>query len=343
MKTLFLTLAVVVAGPCIAAAQSLPQAQARELRVMSYNIKHGMTNASCPQPPRIPGQPPFPDCQLDLQASIDVIRSHNPDIVGMQEIDRFWARSAYLDEPAEIAAGLGMAHYCYAPNLDHAPDSHSLVQHQYGTLIVSRFPILDCTNTLLRRVGTTEQRGLLRALVNVHGVPLQFYNTHLHTVQADRLLQTEDIAAVMDAAPASPRVMVGDFNARSTFTTTVAEMLPIYARFLDAWREAPVPAPDNPNGFTSPARLVGNPTSRIDYVFVSADVDIAGTFVPIDAETRLAADHYPVVSDIALPGTAVGIGRKVPTLPDVVESVDEGLGDGGGLQEPIFPPEGARH
>jgi endonuclease/exonuclease/phosphatase family metal-dependent hydrolase len=318
MQKRIVTLAIFLATTGVAAAawaQGEPQAKDRELRVMSYNIKHGMTNGTCVQPPR-----PSPDCQLDLEASIDVIRALDPDIIGMQEIDRFWARSAYLDEPAEIAAALGMDHYCYAPNLDHAPDSHSIVQHQYGTLIVSRFPILECENMLLRRVGNTEQRGLLMALVNVRGVPLQFYNTHLHTVQADRLLQTADIAAVIDAAPDGPKVMVGDFNARSTFTTTVTEMLPIYARFLDTWREAPLSGEGNPNGFTSPARLVGNPTSRIDYVFVSPDVDSLGTFVPIDAQTRFAADHYPVVATVALPGSAVGIGRKQPTLPEVVEA-----------------------
>ncbi len=291
-----------VAAP--AQAQREPQAKPRELRVMSYNIKHGMTNATCPQPPR-----PSPDCQLDLQASIEVMRAEDPDIIGLQEIDRFWARSAFLHEPAVIAAALGMEHYCYAPNLDHAPDSHSGVPHQYGTAIISRFPIFECTNTLLRRVGTTEQRGLLLASINVRGMPLQFYNAHLHTTQAARLLQTADIAAVIDAAPAGPKVLVGDFNARSTFTSTVPEMLPIYARFLDAWREAPIRGPGNPNGFTSPARLSGFPTSRIDYVFVSPDVDAAGTEVPINPATRLAADHYPVVSEIALPGSEVGIGR----------------------------------
>jgi endonuclease/exonuclease/phosphatase family metal-dependent hydrolase len=312
-----LTIALGAAGAV--QGQQGPQAKPRELRVMSYNIKHGMTNATCTQPARIPGQPPFPDCQLDLQASIEVIRAENPDIIGLQEIDRFWARSAYLDEPAVIAAALGMEHYCYAPNLDHAPDTHSPVPHQYGTAIVSRFPIFACTNTLLSRVGTSEQRGLLLATVNVRGVPLQFYTTHLHTAQADRLLQTADIAAVIDAAPAGPKVLVGDFNARSTFTTTVAEMVPIYQRFIDAWREAPLPGPGNPNGFTSSARLTGNPTSRIDYIFVSSEIDVASTHVPIDPGTRLAADHYPVISEIALPGSAVGIGRKEPTIPDVTD------------------------
>lgn len=182
--------------------------------------------------------------------------------------------------------------------------------HQYGTVILSRFPILECENTLLPRAGTGEQRGLTRALINVRGVPLQFFNTHLHTTATDRLLQTPAIAAATEATP-GPRVLVGDFNARPT----AVEMQPIYLRFLDAWREAPEPTADNPNGYTSPARLVGNPTARIDYVFVSPDVEVSRALVPVDAQTRLASDHYPVVSDVVLPGSAVGIHRHEPTLP----------------------------
>jgi endonuclease/exonuclease/phosphatase family metal-dependent hydrolase len=290
-------------GPFRTVAQEQePQAKPRELRIMTYNIKHGQTNASCTQPPRIPGQDPFPDCNLDLEASIDVMRAHNPDIIGVQEVDRFWARSAYVDEPAAIAAGLGMEHLCYAANLDHPPDTHSSVPHQYGTVIVSRFPILDCSNTLLPRTANNEQRGLTRALINVRGVRLQFYNTHLHTTATDRLMQTAVIGDVIDAAPEGSKVLVGDLNARPT----AAEMLPVYARFVDAWQPAGVPTPDNPDGNTSPSRLSGNPTSRIDYIFVSGQVTAASVHVPIDANTRLAADHYPVVADIALPGSEVG-------------------------------------
>lgn len=313
LRTLGTLALLALLAPMDPAAQvAEPRAGPRPLRIMSYNIKHGQTNASCTQPPSIPGQPPFPDCNLDLQASIAVMRAHSPDIVGVQEVDRFWARSAYQDEPAELAAGLGLEHYCYAANLDHQPDSHANVPHQYGTVIISRFPILDCSNTLLRRTGTNEQRGLTRALINVHGVPLQFYNTHLHTTAADRLMQTEDIAAVVDAAPAGPKVLVGDFNARPP----AAEMVPIFSRFLDAWLEAGAPTAENPNGFTSPSRLTGFPTSRIDYAFVSFEVTVTLAYVPIDIQTRLAADHYPVVADIVLPGSAVGIRWKETTLPE---------------------------
>ena len=300
-------LALVGLGPLVAAHGQEPQAEPRELRVMTYNIKHGQTNLECEQAPR-----PSPDCGLDLQASIDVMGAHGADIIGVQEVDRFWARSAFLDEPAEIAAGLGMAHHCYAANLDHAPDSHSDVPHQYGTAIVSRFPILSCSNTLLPRTGNQEQRGLTLAVINVDGVPLQFYNTHLHhrslDIAPDRALQTVEIGTIMDEAPAGSKVLVGDFNA----IPTADEMAPILARFFDAWAVAGIPTADNPEGFTSSADLVNDPTRRIDYVFVSSQVVVAQAYVPIDADTRLAADHYPVVADISLPGSEVGVGREVP-------------------------------
>ena len=38
--------------------------------------------------------------------------------------------------------------------------------------------------------------------------------------------------------------------------------------------------------------------------------------MPIDSHTNLAADHYPVVADIELPGSEVGVERKTPTLPE---------------------------
>jgi len=170
MRQRALTVAFVLAALGVAAAAQAqePQAKPRELRVMSYNIKHGQTNTPCTQPPRIPGQDPFPDCNLNLQASIDVIRAQDPDIVGMEEIDRFWARSGYVDEPARSRPGLGMEHYCYAANLNHPADSHSSIPHQYGVLIVSRFPILECTNTLCAK---HEQRRATRPAESAHQRP----------------------------------------------------------------------------------------------------------------------------------------------------------------------------
>ena len=84
-----------------------------------------------------------------------------------------------------------MEHRCYAANLNHPADVHADRPAPYGTLILSRFPIRGCTTTPLPRTGENEQRGLtVGGDGPLEGVPLQFYNTHLHTTAADRLLQT---------------------------------------------------------------------------------------------------------------------------------------------------------
>lgn len=264
----------------------------RTLRVMTYNIKHGQTNAECDEPARAPGALPAPDCGLDLSQALDVIRAHAPDIVGLQEVDRFWARSAMQDQPALIAEALGMAHTCYAANLDHQPDAHSDRPHQYGTLVLSRLPILECTTRRLPRTGDAEPRGLTRALVDVGGARLQFFNTHLHTTAADRLLQAPDVVEAIDATTA-PVILVGDFNA----VPEAEELAPLFARFRDAWREAAVPEPANPAG-TIPVHPTDPPRRRIDYVFVSGQVNVRSTRVPVDAKTRLASDHYPIVAEV---------------------------------------------
>lgn len=146
-------LAILVAGVSFTntlAAVGDPPQQPRAVRLMTYNIHHGAGNDTCTPPP--PTTPPQPDCGLDLQRIATVIRSYDPDLVGLQEVDRFWTRSASVDQPAWLAAELGM-HACYGANLQHAPDRHSTIDHEYGTAILSRYPILDCKNTLLPKLG----------------------------------------------------------------------------------------------------------------------------------------------------------------------------------------------
>ena len=293
---LAILLAATSASNALAAPGDPPQ-RPRELRVMTYNIHHGAGNDSCTPPPRT--TPPQPECALDLQRIADVIRAYDPDLVGLQEVDRYWARSGYVDQAAWLAAELGM-HYCYGANLDHGPDSHATVPHQYGTAILSRYPILACENTLLPKADPrTEQRGLLEALVEVEGTPLRFYNTHLqHTGGpggADRTVQVEAILEQI-GRPRESVVLVGDLNARPDWP----ELAPLYERFEDAWLEA-----GSEPGYTYPASPTAEPDRRIDYVFVRR-VGVESAQVAITPETRMAADHYPVVADLMLPGQVPG-------------------------------------
>ena len=293
-------------------AQELPDPQSgpRVAHVLSYNIHHG--TGDCVLPPGTPPPPSPPECGFDLEQIARVIRAENVDVAALQEVDRFWNRSARTDQPAILAKELEM-HRCYAANLDHPPDSHSPVPHQYGTLILSRFPILDCRNTFLpsTRPATEttpevrrEQRGLLEALVNARGVPFRIYNTHLEHTSAFQDVRTAQVNRIVELVGSfeEPTALAGDLNA----LPTASEMQPLFALFEDAWLEGG----DGGPGYTLSTHPVDPPTRRIDYVLVSPGIAVSETRVVINDTTRRASDHYPVRAELALPGSEVGIGKQ---------------------------------
>ena len=287
-----------------------PQAGPRPLRAMTYNIHHGTGNDDCTPPPVT--LPRSTECAFDIDRIAQVIREQAPDVVALQEVDRFWGRSGTTDQPALLAEALGM-YPCYGANLNHNPDVHASVPHQYGTLILSKFDILECRNTFLPSTrpatDTTpavnrEQRGLLEALVNVRGVPLRFYNTHYEHTSQYTDVRTAQINATIELIGAfeEDTILAGDLNA----PPTAPEMQPLFAVFRDTWVIANPGAP----GYTISASPTAEPTRRIDYLLLSPLVSVAAAAVPISPLTRFASDHYPVVADLSLPGTNVGIRRR---------------------------------
>ncbi len=269
------------AAPATAAAAAAPgdpAAKARAVTVASYNIHHGVGV----------------DGRLDLERIAREVRATGADVVGLQEVDRHWgARSDFRDQAAELARMLRM-HVVYGANLDLDPLEPGQPRRQYGTAVLSDRPILEHRNTFLPRSEGKEQRGLLEVLVNVRGVPLRVFNTHLqHDSQAERLQQVAAVREII-GAPSESVVLVGDLNAQPG-TPEIAGLL---EDLVDAWEAAGVG-----DGSTFPAEA---PDVRIDYVMHSDDV-VARTAAVVATD---ASDHLPVVAELALPGAKVGIGRS---------------------------------
>ncbi|CAA9489144.1 MAG: hypothetical protein AVDCRST_MAG53-1407, partial [uncultured Solirubrobacteraceae bacterium] len=183
-------LLAIAVGPASAAR---PQAPDRELSVATYNIHHGEGV----------------DDQLDLERIALEIERGGADVVGLQEVDRHWSsRSDFVDQAAWLAKRLGM-HVAYAANLDLDPPAEGRPRRQYGTAVLSRFPIASERNTLLPRTGKNEQRGLLEVVINVRGVRVRFANTHLqHNSASERRAQAQRIAELLGDAK-EPTVLVG--------------------------------------------------------------------------------------------------------------------------------------
>jgi endonuclease/exonuclease/phosphatase family metal-dependent hydrolase len=245
----------------------------RPLRVATFNIHHGGGL----------------DGLVDLERIARLVEQGGAKVVGLQEVDRHWGeRSNFVDQATWLAERLGMR-VVFGANLDRDPLTPGAPRRQYGTAILSRYRIIEWRNTLLPRPESGEQRGLLEAKINVRGVRVRVFNTHLqHDSQVERLAQIARIRQVL-AQTTDSVVLLGDLNA----TPESPEIGSITEDLVDAWVEAGVG-----DGFTFDA---ATPHARIDYVLSSPDV-IARTAVVVATDS---SDHLPVVVDLALPGSRV--------------------------------------
>jgi endonuclease/exonuclease/phosphatase family metal-dependent hydrolase len=242
----------------------------RPLRAASFNIHHGVGV----------------DGLLNLERIATVVEDTHPDVIGLQEVDRhFGERSDFVDQAMWLADRLDL-HVVFGANIDLEPLTPGAPRRPYGTAILSRYRIREWRNTLLPRPVGGEQRGLLEAVINVRGVPVRAYNTHLqHNSQEERLAQVAAIRSIVAEARESV-VLVGDLNA----TPDSPEIGAITEDLADAWAQA-----GEGDGFTYDA---ASPHARIDYVLTSSDV-VARTAAVVTSD---ASDHLPVVADLVLPG-----------------------------------------
>jgi endonuclease/exonuclease/phosphatase family metal-dependent hydrolase len=245
-----------------------PSAALTPVRVLTFNIHHGADAAGV----------------FDLERVARVIRGTGPDVVGLQEVDRHYgARSGWTDVAAELGRRLRMRHV-FGANLDLDPTAEGSPRRQYGTAILTPWPVLDSENVLLPKLAGHEQRGLLRAEIQVRGARLRFAGAHLqHDTDVERQLQAARIRELL-GDDARRTVLAGDLNARPD-----APEIRVLTDFLsDAWEEA-----GEGDGYTygSP-----EPHARIDYLLASADIRVGrAAVVRLDPG---ASDHLPVLADL---------------------------------------------
>ena len=238
-----------------------PATKRSKLRVMTYNIHVGMGV----------------DQKLDLQRIADVINHEQPDLVGLQEVDRGVRRTQGVDEIVELSKATKM-NYAFAHNLDYQGGA-------YGVAILSRFPIELTDHRKYENRREAERRGMLRVEVMVAGRKVNFVTTHLDYQFADgRLFETDQLLRFL-ADKEGPIILVGDFNDEPTGEAYRLAT----SKFQDAW----VARKTKESGFSYPS---DKPAKRIDYIFFRASdgIKVKKTWIV----RTLASDHLPVVADL---------------------------------------------
>lgn len=163
----------------------------RQLRVLSYNIHHGEGV----------------DGKLDLPRIAEVIKSVQPDLVALQEVDRGTQRTNRVDQPAELARLTGL-NVAFGGNIIHQGGD-------YGNAVLSRLPIRRYKNHLLPSLDGGEQRGVLEVEVEMpDGGGMLLLATHFDHRRDDRerLASAQAINDLLAERTNGPAVLAGDLN-----------------------------------------------------------------------------------------------------------------------------------
>ncbi|HEX2241155.1 MAG TPA: endonuclease/exonuclease/phosphatase family protein [Actinomycetota bacterium] len=214
-----------------------------QLTIATFNIHHGEGR----------------DGRNDLSRTAAVIRGLQADLVALQEVDRGFARSGYIDQVEELQRLTDMAIHFW-PTM--APESGG----EYGIALAARESI-DTSFTELPRARLREPRGVVMA----EWEGIRVLATHLAKADPDRRLQTERLAQL--ATPSA--VIAGDLN------QTRRHLQPLVRAGFET----------GPPRSTVPPWWLGR---QIDYVLVGPDLLLESVrCIPSDV-----SDHRPLVATI---------------------------------------------
>lgn len=240
------------------------QAADLTLRVMTWNIHHGEGT----------------DGQVDLERIAAVIKAEEVALVALQEVDKGVERTNRRDLAGELAALTGMT-ALFSNNFSYQGG-------EYGNAILSRLPVTSWNNTHLRMLRPGEQRGVLQATVDWHGIPLRFLSTHIdyRRDDAERLANVAEFQQLAARSATRYFMIAGDFN---DFPDSRTHRV-MSETFAEAWGSAGVG-----EGFTFSS---DRPRSRIDYLWVIRGSPLQPARVWIPQTT--ASDHLPLVAEFTV-------------------------------------------
>ena len=231
-----------------------------DLRVVTYNIKHGQGM----------------DGAVDLERTAAVLRPLRPDVVGLQEVDDRATRSGSVAQAERLGQLLGLQN-AFGKFMDYQGGA-------YGLAVLARHPIMK--SEAVRLPDGNEPRVALVVEIRLpDGGHVAVVNVHFDWVRDDafRFAQADALTKRLDTLPI-PYVLIGDFN-------DVPE-----SRTLGLFRARAAEA-RKPSGasFTFPST---EPVREIDHVFFAPAAAFTPREVRVIDE-RVASDHRPVLAVLA--------------------------------------------
>jgi endonuclease/exonuclease/phosphatase family metal-dependent hydrolase len=216
----------------------------------------------------------------------DKIEQFQPDVIAIQEIQKHQARA--------LSRSLGWSHVWAFKHNGYGP---LLPRRAEGMAIMSRSPLSNTGKTTLSSgYGrfTYRRRIAMWATVNIHGLQLTLFNTHLASDDNgdEGTTQAQCLRKIVDNYVEHSTVIAGDFNDNQR--PDIVKILN-GDQNLDAWTYA---KSRSRNGLTNPSK---NPYQRLDHILVPRTHTIARVEVPDTDQSWIElSDHLPVIATINL-------------------------------------------
>jgi len=287
------------------------------MKFLTYNIQYGKGK----------------DDQYDIERIVGEIG--DADLVALQEVERFWARSGDTDQVDQITTAMPDHYWVYGAGVDLHADQQSArnkgARRQFGNMILSRFPILSSRHHLLPKHGSigplSIQRSALETTILCGKHRIRFYSIHLtHLSPQTRLPQINRLleihrdaihegfpisgnlkgmdweAGISDQSVPVDAIIMGDFNFQPDSDEYHRMVGPI------SYDGSHITSPagfvdawlesgqDKMSGTTSQVKGVA---ARLDYCFVSTSLKQQIKSCRVD-EQATGSDHQPVWVDIEL-------------------------------------------
>ena len=202
----------------------------------------------------------------------DVVLEIDPDVLAMQEVGS-------VDDSDQLLATL------VKRTGFHAIDGWTFKRrgHDYGNVVLSRFPIVEAHRLDLTVQGC-EPRGALDVVIGAPAGALRVIATHLGLRPRERRAQVKRLLGALERETPLPTVLTGDVNEWY-----------LWGRPL-RWLHKHFKATPAPPTFPS-----WRPMLSLDRLWTEPAELLTGLRVHRSTLARIASDHLPLVAQLAIP------------------------------------------
>jgi endonuclease/exonuclease/phosphatase family metal-dependent hydrolase len=222
---------------------------------------------------------------------LSTLKRLEPDVILLQEVDRFADRSGKRDVANDLAHELGM-HWATAGEFQEIGQGGRGRSATINQAILSRFPILNPQMIVFSRqarwkwrLNPLQPRRGGRVAIRAETAGVTFFNLHLESGDSDpiRRDQLEQVLRSLGSSSSTVTILGGDLNTGANARVALLQRM-TEAGFVDTL--GPVGSRRTSSKYVQP----------VDWIFASGAGHVDGRVEVVQD----VSDHYPLVSTIAV-------------------------------------------